>query len=148
MSAADQLLAALMKRTRSLRRRLMPRRYKETYLNLVLAQCRPPTTYVEIGVRDGASFRAVAATRRVGIDPLHTEEMATLRPGEEYFEMTSDDFFAGPSRGVPDLATVDVALIDGFHEFRQVVRDFLNLERYMSAEGIRSPAGFAPPRPA
>lgn len=113
----------------------MPLRYKETYVNLALGCHHPPTTYLEIGVRDGRSFRAARATRRLAIDPVRTAAMATLRPGEEYFEMPSDDFFIWEAPTILQPATVHVALIDGRHEFNQVVRDFLNLEPYMKPDG-------------
>ena len=64
-----------------------------------VCQSRPrawerPTHYLEIGVRDGESFRLAKADVKIGIDPERMANMATLQPGEQLFETTSDEFFA------------------------------------------------------
>jgi hypothetical protein len=120
--------------SRPLRRRITPSRFKETYINSALSLHAAPT-YLEIGVRDGESFRLVSAPRKIGVDPVPTEAMRTLRPGEEYFPIASDDFFRHEASSVLRPASVHVAQIDGLHEFRQAVRDLLNLEPYMRADG-------------
>ncbi len=112
-----------------------PDRYKESYIRRALATCRDPT-YLEIGVREGNSFRAARAARKLGIDPVAHAQMKQLGPGEEFFELTSDQFFAERAAERLKRESVDVALIDGLHEFRQVTRDLLNLEPYMHPHGI------------
>jgi hypothetical protein len=121
--------------TRPARRRISPHRFKETYIDRALSAHDSPT-YVEIGVGHGASFRQVKAARKLGIDPARTRPMETLRPGEEFFDMGSDAFFADHAPRVLEPASVHVALIDGLHEFRQVVRDLVNLEPYMRPDGV------------
>jgi hypothetical protein len=128
-------LETLARVSRPVRRRLTPNQFKETYVNRALARCTPPTTYLEIGVREGESFRIARADSKIGIDPERTPEMSTLRPGEQFFEMASDGFFERAG-AVLEPASVHVALIDGLHEFRQVLRDFLNLEPYMRPDGV------------
>jgi hypothetical protein len=129
-------LEELARVTRPLRRRLAPSRFKETYVNRALARYEQPTTYVEIGVRDGESFRLARAGSKIGVDPERTPEMATLRQGERFFELTSDEFFEQQAAAVLEPASVHVALIDGLHEFRQVLTDVLNLEPYMRRDGV------------
>ena len=129
-------LAMLEKVSRPLRRRLAPNRFKETYVNRALHRRNRATLYVEIGVRDGESFRLVRADRRIGIDPERWPSMATLASGEQFFEVTSDEFFDLHADAVLGEASVDVALLDGLHEFRQVLRDFDNLERFMRPGGV------------
>jgi hypothetical protein len=114
---------------------MRPQGFKESYINRALSTYGEPT-YVEIGVRRGESFRLARATRKIGIDPVAMPEMSHLRHGEEYHEMTSDDFFAQRAPQVLQQASVHVALIDGLHEFRQVANDLLNLEPYMRDDGI------------
>lgn len=129
------LLHRTLVRSRPVRRRITPRRFKETFVAEALA-ARSSPTYVEIGVRWGESFRLAHAARKVAIDPLQTEEMRHLHPHEVFFEMTSDEFFAGPASKLFAERGVDVALVDGLHEFRQALRDVLNLERFMSNDGV------------
>jgi hypothetical protein len=129
-------LEELARLSRPLRRRLAPSRFKETYVNRALARYERPTTYVEIGVREGESFRLARADSKIGIDPERTPGMATLEQGERFFELTSDDFFEQRAAAVLEPAGVHVALIDGLHEFRQVLADVLNLEPYMRPDGV------------
>lgn len=115
--------------------RLRPHLYKETYINAALPRDRE-ATYLEIGVRDGDSFRAIQAGRKIGVDPDRTPRMWTLRHGEEFFQMTSDEFFAAHAPGVLKERTIDVALVDGLHQFRQALKDVLNVEPYMAQSGL------------
>lgn len=121
--------------SRPARRRLTPHRFKEQYINKALSTYRDPT-YLEIGVRQGESFRVVKAERKIGIDPVRTKQMETLKAGEEFFAMTSDTFFANHGSRVLEKASIHVALIDGLHEFRQAARDLVHLEPYMRPDGI------------
>jgi Methyltransferase domain len=129
-------LEELARLSRPLRRRLAPNRFKETYVNRALARYERPTTYVEIGVREGESFRLARADSKIGIDPERTPRMGTLLEGQQFFELTSDEFFEQRARGVLEPAGVHVALVDGLHEFRQVLADVLNLEPYMRPDGV------------
>jgi hypothetical protein len=122
--------------SRPLRRRLAPNRFKETYVNRALTRYDRPTRYVEIGVRDGDSFRTAQADSKIGIDPERTSSMSVLRPGERFYQLTSDEFFAQQAHAVLEPESVHVALIDGLHEFRQALRDVLNLEPYMRHDGV------------
>ena len=129
------VVTALARSTRPLRRRVAPLQFKETHVNGAL-RGRVEACYVEIGVRTGESFRRATAFRKVGIDPHRHRALARLHPGEELFEMTSDEFFADHAAQVLGGRTVDVALIDGLHAYDQALRDFLNLERYMRPDGV------------
>jgi hypothetical protein len=129
-------LEELARLSRPLRRRLTPNRFKETYVNWALARHERPTTYVEIGVRDGESFRLAQADSKIGVDPERTPAMATLLQGEQFFELTSDEFFEQQAAAILEPASVHVALVDGLHEFRQVLADVLNLEPYMRPDGV------------
>lgn len=129
-------LETLARVSRPLRRRLAPNRFKETYVNRALARYDRPTRYFEIGVREGESFRLARADSKFGIDPERTASMSVLRPGERFFEATSDEFFAEQAAEVLEPRSVHVALIDGLHEFRQALRDLLNVEPYMRHDGV------------
>jgi hypothetical protein len=129
-------LEDLARVSRPLRRRLAPSHFKETYVNRALARQERPRLYLEIGVREGESFRLATAERKFGIDPERMPTMAALEPGEEFFETTSDEFFAELAPRVLEPGSIHVALVDGLHEFRQVLRDVTNLEPYMRRDGV------------
>ena len=95
-----------------------------------------PANYVEIGVHKGISLeQAGDTTRTIGIDPAPSIGHK-LTPAVTIYEMTSDDFFA--ENDLHDLlgGRVELAFIDGLHLFEQVLRDFVNLERYCSTEAV------------
>lgn len=129
------LRAHLGRSSRPVRRIVTPRQFKETYVNEALVDRSEPT-YLEIGVRDGESFRLARTDRKIGIDPVRRPALATLCAGEEFFEMTSDRFFDEVASEVLAGRKIDVALIDGLHEFRHALRDLLGVERYMRADGV------------
>jgi hypothetical protein len=54
----------------------------------------------------------------------------------KYFETTSDDFFENQSTGVFCKHPLDIALIDGMHEFDYVLNDVNNCLRYLSDDGV------------
>jgi hypothetical protein len=94
-----------------------------------------PRTYVEIGVERGTSLRLVQApTLAIGIDP-EPKLAGPLAANQKVFAQTSDDFFAtrDPRAELGGLP-IDLAFIDGMHQFEFALRDFTNLERYCSRD--------------
>ncbi|MBK7314633.1 class I SAM-dependent methyltransferase [Candidatus Aalborgicola defluviihabitans] len=96
-----------------------------------------PRTYVEIGIFEGASLRlAKSAKSIVGIDPDPKIDWK-LEPNMHVFKMTSDSFFESH-----DLASelgqrsVDLAFIDGMHQFEFAMRDFANIERCCRPDSV------------
>jgi tetratricopeptide (TPR) repeat protein len=104
----------------------------EYYLNVLarIIDYLQPRTYVEIGVFRGDSLKlAKPPTLAVGIDPA-PQLMFPLAANHKVFVETSDAFFANHDlraelKGMP----VDLAFIDGMHNFEFALRDFANLER-------------------
>lgn len=89
-----------------------------------------PRTYVEIGVFEGASLKlAKSAKTIIGIDP-NPKMQWELQPNMKVFKTTSDAFFANHDL-LAELGQrcVDLAFIDGMHQFEFAMRDFANLER-------------------
>lgn len=100
-----------------------------------LHQRLAPRTYLEVGVRDGASLQ-LSRTRSIGIDPAFLIDHE-VRCDLQLVRATSDDFFA---REEP-LAhfggdSVDLGFIDGMHLAEFAHRDFINLEPLMSPGGV------------
>jgi hypothetical protein len=94
-----------------------------------------PTTYFEIGVRQGMSL-SLSRARSVGVDPFFriTRE---IRCDVHLVSTTSDEFFA---REHPfahfDEPVVDLAFIDGMHLSEFVLRDFVNTEKFCTPGSV------------
>jgi hypothetical protein len=108
---------------------------KETHINRALRHCHG-TTYVEIGVDKGICFRKIVAAQKIGVDPKPLPVNYMLGKGESICPTKSDDFFAQHVKEYLNGQSIDVAFVDGHHEFTQALRDVLNLEPYMSRNGF------------
>jgi hypothetical protein len=103
-------------------------------LSMIHSHLRP-RTYLEIGVETGQSIAlARPETRAIGIDPEPKIKMP-LAPRTSIVATTSDDYFAtrdvrADLEGLP----VDLAFIDGMHQFEFALRDFINLEKLSSPQ--------------
>jgi SAM-dependent methyltransferase len=106
------------------------------YLELLgrLHERLTPRLYFEIGVSTGDSL-ALASGTAIGIDPL-SEVTVELPARASIREMTSDYYFDSdlPSSDLAD--GIDLAFIDGLHQFEQCLRDFMNVERSMAPGGL------------
>jgi Methyltransferase domain len=126
-------------------KRLLPfsllRRYehelrKETHINRALRLFGSDAAYLEIGVRDGACIRQISAGRKYAVDPEPVDPAFIGQDGTHMAQMTSDSFFSEAAPALLGAAPVHVALVDGLHEFRQSLRDILNIERHIVPQGI------------
>lgn len=102
-------------------------------------------TYLEIGVFFGGVFFQVRAEKKVAVDPefqfgFFKKFKRMLRNGTnikaKFIEKTSDDFFAQDAAAVFAGTGVDIALIDGMHEFAFVQRDIENTLPYLADNGV------------
>lgn len=79
--------------------------------------------YLEIGVNEGATFRAVRCPERSGVDPQFLFDPASLADrNTRLYAMPSDRFFAR----LPFERRFDIVFIDGLHRFEQAYRDLMN----------------------
>jgi hypothetical protein len=96
-------------------------------------------TYLEIGVEDGTSFCPIAAPRKIAVEPApaHIDVRNHLfeHLNATYYQMPSDDFFAQKSH-IFDNQKIDVALVDGLHEYAQSLRDVENCFGHLSSDGV------------
>lgn len=106
---------------------------KETHINRALSRFGRDTIYVEIGVSSGECIRQIRARRRIAVEPFPVSRYSPSWDGVELHEVESDRYF-----DYPDVkpGQVNVALVDGLHEFRQTLRDVLNLEPLMHPKGV------------
>jgi len=106
----------------------------------VLAQIHrrlAPRTYPEIGVDTGTTIAlAAAATAAIGVDP-NPKINKPLGNNVRIYSLTSDDFFSqhDVARELGDHS-VDLAFIDGMHNFEFALRDFIAIERYCTSRSV------------
>ncbi|MGH8265491.1 MAG: class I SAM-dependent methyltransferase, partial [Steroidobacteraceae bacterium] len=96
-----------------------------------------PRTYLEIGVFRGDSLRLAGAdTLSIGIDPAPRLRKPP-RPRARIFTETSGDFFAKHDV-VQELGgrRIELAFIDGLHQFEFALRDFIDVERHSEPSAI------------
>jgi hypothetical protein len=82
------------------------------------------TTYLEIGVARGETFRRVTIPRRTGVDPHFAFDVDEVVNAQTVVVTArSDDFFAA----LDGDRTFDVVFLDGLHTFEQTYRDLCNV---------------------
>jgi Methyltransferase domain len=92
-----------------------------------------PQLYLEIGVRNGTSLR-LSRCASIGIDP-EPALPSSFPEGLTICHKTSDAFFESDAlRMIP--GKIDLAFIDGMHQFEYVLRDFINVEGYSTPTSL------------
>ena len=88
-----------------------------------LADLVAASSYLEIGVESGISFREVRVEYRTGVDPLFLFDTGLeVNERTRFVRCTSDEFFDIE----PLRSQFDIIFIDGLHTFEQVLRDLMN----------------------
>jgi len=100
-----------------------------------LMQHKTLRNYLEIGVFNGHIFFRIRSGFKVAVDPDFAFDN-TRKAGKlflnpynfynQYFQKTSDDFFANDAASVFAKEKVELALIDGMHEYEFALRDVEN----------------------
>jgi len=126
-------------------KRILPRSFmqayeaecrKETHINRALRLFGQETTYIEIGVRDGVCIHQINSRFKAAVDPTPVNPDFIESDGTVLFQKTSDQFFESDAAAWLDGRKVNVAFVDGLHEFKQALRDVLHLEPLMAEKGI------------
>jgi hypothetical protein len=106
---------------------------------------RMAQNYLEIGVKKGKVFLKVRARKKLAVDPvlkisLKRKIRACLTNPynlfNEYYELTSDDFFARHAGRLSSLKGIDVVFIDGLHTYGQTWKDVSHSLKHLSPEGV------------
>lgn len=95
-----------------------------------------PDWYLEVGTNSGKSLR-IADCNFVSVDPKFILETPLNHPAAKemfLFQKTSDDFFASGFCDRNDIR-FDFAFLDGLHHYEVLLRDFINAEKLMNADG-------------
>lgn len=90
-----------------------------------------PATYLEIGTAEGKTLE-LAKCATVAVDPFFqiSTNVVGNKPSCQFFQMTSDDFFAHHKLDVLLGGRIEFAFLDGMHLFEYLLRDFMNTEKY------------------
>lgn len=100
--------------------------------------------YLEIGVNNGACFLRVKAQNKVAVDPAFRiakgRKLKYLIKNptniqNQYFEQTSDDFFA-EQKDFLRAKKPQIVLVDGLHTYEQSLRDVLNSLAVLDKGGV------------
>lgn len=101
--------------------------------------------YLEIGVFNGHIFFRVKSNFKVAVDPDFRFSKSRkigktiLNPYNiynNYFNKTSDDFFAQDAPEVFARKKIEISLIDGMHEYAFALRDVENTLQYLADDGV------------
>lgn len=101
--------------------------------------------YLEIGVENGHIFFRIKSTLKVAVDPRFLFDFSRrlgksiINPynfNNQYFEKTSDAFFAQDAQRVFAAKKLQLALVDGMHEYQFALRDVENTLNYMQEDGV------------
>lgn len=102
-------------------------------------------SYLEIGVFNGHIFFKIRRSFKVAVDPEFQFDTwrkigkILINPSNlfnRYFPLTSDAFFAHEAARIFADRKVEMALIDGMHEYEFALRDIENTLRYLSPRGV------------
>ncbi len=101
--------------------------------------------YLEIGVFNGHVFFRIKSTFKIAVDPefqfdfLRKVGKIIINPYNlfnKYFSKTSDDFFSEDAPKLLAQKKIDVALVDGMHEYAYALRDVENMLNYLGSGGL------------
>lgn len=102
-----------------------------------LLKKRNARNYVEIGVRAGVCL-AGAECPTIGVDPqfMFDRNPVGKKSALHLFQMTSDSFFSRYNPRNILGESVDVAFLDGLHQFEYLLRDFINMEKHCDRNSL------------
>lgn len=102
-----------------------------------LLRSKHARNYLEIGVRDGGTI-VNATCPTIGVDPNFAFRVNPVgkKRALHLFQLTSDEFFRDYDPCAILGAPVDVAFLDGLHQFEYLLRDFINTERFCSRDSV------------
>jgi hypothetical protein len=109
------------------------------YRNFVrdVVQRKAARNYLEVGVHNGSSLSLIDCPA-VGVDPAFVFDRNPMSKKRvlHLYQMGSDEYFRDHDPRVVLGAPVDVAFLDGMHQFEYLLRDFINTERVCDPNGL------------
>jgi hypothetical protein len=110
-----------------------------------LMKCKGFKNYLEIGVSNGHIFFRVKSSFKIAVDPCFQFGWSRifgktlLNPWNlfnRYFRETSDDFFLNHAESTIKGRKIDLAFVDGMHEYEYALRDIENCLKYLDDKGV------------
>ncbi|MBC7915520.1 MAG: class I SAM-dependent methyltransferase [Pyrinomonadaceae bacterium] len=110
-----------------------------------LKKKKSTVNYVEVGVQTGLCFFKIKADKKIAVDPnfiikpvkkIKAYLKNTSNFNNQFFELTSDDFFAKKADHLKEIGGIDVIFIDGLHLYEQVVIDVENALSFLNPGGV------------
>ena len=101
--------------------------------------------YLEIGVFDARVFFKIKSKFKIAVDPefkfsqwkkITRTVTNPFNLYNQYFEKTSDSFFADDAPELFQNDPVQIAFIDGMHEYAFALRDIENALQYLTDDGV------------
>ena len=111
----------------------------------VIKQKKGKANYFEIGVQTGLCFFKIKAENKVAIDPSFAIKWTkkvrayiknSSNFNNQFFEVTSDDFFHQQKNYINHIGGIDVIFIDGLHLYEQVLSDIKNSLTFLNKGGV------------
>lgn len=99
---------------------------------------RGTRNYLEIGVHFGDTLARIACDTAIGVDPgfILDKNVALGKRRLFLYQQTSDRFFADNDVRALLGGGVDLAFLDGLHQFEYLLRDFYNTEAASHRDGL------------
>ena len=109
--------------------------YREFVRDVV--QRKAARSYLEIGVHKGSCL-ALIDCPAIGVDPAFVFDRNPVGRKRvlHLYQMGSDEFFRDHDPCAVFGGPVDVAFLDGMHQFEYLLRDFINTERVCDRAGL------------
>lgn len=103
-----------------------------------LAAKRQTRNYLEIGVHFGHTLARIPCDTAVGVDPgfILDSNVALGKRRVFLYQATSDRFFADNDVRAAFGGPVDLAFLDGLHQFEFLLRDFYHAEAVSDPNGL------------
>jgi hypothetical protein len=101
--------------------------------------------YLEIGVSNGHIFFRVKSSFKIAVDPsfqfgrFRIFTKTILNPWNlfnKYYRVTSDGFFLKNAESVIANRKIDLAFVDGMHEYEHALNDIENCLKYLDDNGV------------
>lgn len=104
----------------------------------ILAAKRETRNYLEIGVHYGDMLARIACDTALGIDPgfILAHDVTQRKRRTLLYRCTSDSYFAGNDTCALLGGGLDLAFLDGLHQFEFLLRDFYNTEAACDPNGL------------
>ncbi|HVZ96863.1 MAG TPA: class I SAM-dependent methyltransferase [Chitinophagaceae bacterium] len=102
-------------------------------------------SYLEIGVFNGHVFFRINSRFKIAVDPefrfdfLRKLGKILINPYNifnKYFQKTSDDFFRDNAPALFLKNKIEIALVDGMHQYEFALRDVENILNYLTDNGV------------